>query len=45
MKSILDAGKINYEGIKVDTFKKEHRSAKIVKMNPNGAIPFISVNG
>ena len=44
IKSLLEAGKVPHEAIDVKLFEGEHKSEKIVKLNPAGMIPFITIN-
>ena len=45
IKSILDAGRLNYSKVRVDTFKGEHMKPEMLLMNPDGTVPFIYMNG
>ena len=44
IKSLLEAGKVPHEAIDVKLFEGEHKSEKILKLNPSGMIPFIVLN-
>ena len=45
IKSLLEAGKVPHEAINVAIFEGEHKSEKILALNPNGTVPFITVGG
>ena len=44
IKSLLEAGKVPHEAINVDLFAGEHKTEKILKLNPSGTVPFIVLN-
>ena len=44
IKSLLEAGNVPHEAIHLNLFEAEHKSEKILKLNPSGMIPFIVFN-
>ena len=44
IRCLLLAGKVPHEAINVDFFKGENRTPEMLKINPSGLIPFITVN-
>ena len=43
IRSLLLAGKVPHEAIDVDFFAGENRTPEMLKINPSGLIPFITV--
>ena len=44
VKSFLDAGNFKYEKCCLDLFKGENKSPEIIKLNPDGKVPFVVIN-
>ena len=44
LKAFLDAGKFRYEKNQVDLFKLQSHSQDILKLNPEGTVPFLLIN-
>ena len=45
IKSLLVAANIPHEEVSLDFFKGEHKAPEILKLNPLGTVPFITVGG
>lgn len=45
IKALLLAGNVTFEDKVLDIFKEEHKSPEMLKLNPSGTVPFVTIDG